>query len=162
MSNSLFTIKIYRFAGTWCFTDKKRNLINEPFISGIPELIDECIEQINPQKDEQKLNKSYRITFSEKQFPGALNYLRFLFEEYGGAWYSKQIIDEEIDLKAKTGWLCPATLKFFVNFPKKIYFLISSIDIEHTFNDYPQNNADRCNIKQLSEEFTKAARGTYL
>jgi len=162
MSNSLFTIKIYRFAGTWCFTDKKRNLINEPFISGIPELIDECIEQINPQKDEQKLNKSYRITFSEKQFPGALSYLRFLFEEYGGAWYSKQIIDEEIDLKAKTGWLCPATLKFFVNFPKKIYFLISSIDIEHTFNDYPQNNADRCNIKQLSEEFTKAARGTYL
>jgi hypothetical protein len=126
MSNALFAIEIYRHAGTWCFTDEERGLIHEPFVSGIPELIDDCINQLKEHEE-----KRYRITFGEKQFPGSAEYLRFHFEEYEGAWYSKQMTDNQIDPNAKIGWLCPATLKFFLYFPKKIYFSITPTSSTH-------------------------------
>lgn len=120
MSNSLFTIEIYKHAGTWCFTDEKRDLIHEPFVCGIPELINDSIKELDK-------SLTYRITFSENKFPGAKDYLRYLLEDSGGAWYSKQIVDQDVDKHAKNGWLCPATLKFFKCFPKKIYFAVESL-----------------------------------
>lgn len=124
MSNALFAIEIYRHAGTWCFTDEKRGLLHEPFVSGIPELIDDCITRLIPHE-----GKSYRITFSEKQFPDSKEYLYFHSEEHGGAWYLKQNTGETINLNSKKGWLCPATLKFFSYFPKEIYFsILPSVD----------------------------------
>lgn len=122
MSNALFVIEIYRHAGTWCFTDEKRDLIHEPFVSGIPELINDCINQLETSKDNR-----YRITFSEKQFPESKEYLRFHFEEHGGAWYSKQVTEKNTEQNTKIGWLCPATLKFFSCFPKRIYFWITPL-----------------------------------
>ena len=119
MSNSILVLELYRNAGTWCFTDVERDLVHEPFISGIPEIIDECIAETVENKAE-----TYRLTFSSQQFPGATNYLTYLFEEYGGAVYTKQKIGQEANPMARTGWLCPATLKFFEVFPKTIYFAI--------------------------------------
>jgi hypothetical protein len=119
MSNSILVLELYRNAGTWCFTDAERDLVHEPFISGIPEIIDECIAETVENKAE-----TYRLTFSNQQFPGATNYLTYLFEEYGGAVYTKQKIGQEANPMARTGWLCPATLKFFEFFPKTIYFAL--------------------------------------
>ena len=48
----------------------------------------------------------------------ACNSLMRQNEEMGGAWYS---------CNAQTGWLCPATLKFFDDFPESIYFKLEKL-----------------------------------
>lgn len=120
MFNSMITIEIYRHAGTWCFTDEARGLLHEPFVLGIPKMIDKLIENIEDQKNKT----TYAITFSERQFPTCSTRLTKLEEEHGGAWY-------ELNSESNTterGWLCPATLKFFSNFPDEIYFTLNAMN----------------------------------
>ncbi|MCK5676729.1 MAG: hypothetical protein KAH99_06910, partial [Verrucomicrobia bacterium] len=42
-SNSLLVIAPYRHANTWVFDDSSRGLLQEPFVAGIPELIDKLV-----------------------------------------------------------------------------------------------------------------------
>ena len=109
MANAMLTIEIYQFNGTWCFTDLKRQLVHEPFVLGIPEIINTVLETNSLYEE----GKNYRILFAEQEFPqthGVLNQVR---EEFNGAWY---------EWNGEEGWLCPATLAFFEYFPAQIYF----------------------------------------
>jgi len=108
MSNAMMSIKIYRYCDTWAFTDISRDLQDEPFVCGIPEIIDYFIEKFSDSKKE-----THRIIFSARNFP--LSHGKLVKEgmESGGAWYS-------YENRAK-GWLCPATLKFFDQHPDELY-----------------------------------------
>lgn len=113
MANAMLCIEIYKLHGIWCFSDEKRELVDEPFILGMTELITAALKHTNLYE----FNKKYRILFSGYDFPFNNGYLNKLGEERGGAWY---------EWNENKGWLCPATLKFFEQFPEKIYFKLEN------------------------------------
>jgi hypothetical protein len=101
------------------FDDSTTGLLQEPFIAGIPEIIEyatakEGIE--NPQD-------GFTLLFSATPFPGHQAILRLApwrGEDCGGNWYQL----EGTDL---TGWLCPALFKYFPTAPDAIYCQISAL-----------------------------------
>jgi hypothetical protein len=107
-SNSLLVIAPYRHAGTWVFDDRARGLKKEPFVAGIPELIDQLVADI-PDADE-----GFRLTFGIQEFPGYEDRLVWLRKGSSGNWYRSETFKAE-------GWLCPALLKYFPEAPKEIY-----------------------------------------
>ena len=110
MGNSMMCIEVYRHCGTWAFTDKERDLVHEPFVAGIPEIIDLFVDNYG-----DKTRETHRITFSDQSFPGSHAYLTKTRNEMNGAWY--QFGDYE-------GWLCPATLKYFPWHPQEVHVAI--------------------------------------
>ena len=46
MANALMVIQPYWFSGTWVFDDPATGLVREPFVAGVPEMIDRLVEQI--------------------------------------------------------------------------------------------------------------------
>lgn len=107
-SNSLLVIAPYRHAGTWVFDEPSRGLKQEPFIAGIPELIDKLVVDI-PDAEH-----GFRLVFSAQEFPGYSHQLVWKREDTNGNWYYCPQFDQE-------GWLCPALLKFFAEAPKQLY-----------------------------------------
>ena len=107
-SNSLLVIAPYRHAGTWVFDDARRGLSKEPFVAGIPELIDKLVADI-PNAD-----KGFRLTFSAQAFPNYDDKLVWKRKGMGGNWYYSERFKTE-------GWLCPALFKYFRQAPKEIY-----------------------------------------
>jgi len=106
--NSMLVIEPYRLSGTWVFDDPSVGLVREPFVSGIPEMIDILVSDI-PDAD-----KGFRLIFSAKPFPGYAMKLAWRREEKGGNWYY-------CEKSKKEGWLCPALFKYFKTAPKEIY-----------------------------------------
>jgi hypothetical protein len=107
-SNSLLVIAPYKYAGTWVFDDPSRGLKQEPFVVGIPQMIDKLVADI-PNADQ-----GFRLIFSAKEFPGYTHKLVWKRKDKSGNWYYSP------QLKAE-GWLCPALFKFFKTAPKEIY-----------------------------------------
>ncbi len=107
-SNSLLVIAPYRYAGTWVFDDSSRGLSKEPFVAGIPELIDKLVADI------PNAAKGFRLTFSAKVFPGYDDKLTWKRKDASGNWYYSETFKAE-------GWLCPALFKYFKVAPKTIY-----------------------------------------
>jgi hypothetical protein len=106
--NALFIIAPYFKHGTWVFTDEHRNLVEEPFVAGVPEIITEMVADIPNAK------AGFRLTFSAAPFPGCELVVTRGEPEAGGYWYHVQNSD-------KKGWLCPALFTFFPEAPKKLY-----------------------------------------
>lgn len=107
-ANAIFIISPYRYGGTWVFDDPDVGLVKEPFVAGIPQLIDKLVKDI-PDAD-----KGFRLLFSSKPFPGHATKLIWRREQNGGNWYYSEEFDSE-------GWLCPALFKYFKKAPKEIY-----------------------------------------
>jgi hypothetical protein len=105
--NALLVIEPYHTGKGWAFDEPRLGLKGEPFVLGIPEMIDKLAAGI-PGAD-----KSIRLIFSQHPFPGALRLDRRR-EENGGNWYYSENYDME-------GWLCPALFKFFPRAPQHIY-----------------------------------------
>jgi hypothetical protein len=105
--NSIFVIFPYRAEGTWVFDDERVGLVREPFIAGVPEIIDGLVASI-PNAD-----KGFKLLFSPKPFPGARRF-EWLYEESEGNWYRDAATGAE-------GWLCPALFKYFAAAPRQIY-----------------------------------------
>jgi hypothetical protein len=78
MSNAMMVIFPYRHERTWVFDDRSAGLVREPFVSGIPEMIDALVKDI-PQAE-----KGFRLLFSANPFPGYQAVLIWLAQEYGG------------------------------------------------------------------------------
>ena len=108
MTNALMVIAPYWHEGTWVFDDEGRGLNKEPFVSGIPEMIDMLV------KDIPNARMGFRLLFSSAPFPGYQVELMQAKEEYDGYWYREQ--DRLLE-----GWLCPALLKYFDAAPERIY-----------------------------------------
>jgi hypothetical protein len=108
MTNAMMVIFPYQSEHTWVFDDERVGLIREPFVSGVPKMIDILVQDI-PNAD-----KGFKLLFAANPFPGYQAELVWLKEEYGGQWYSWK----EQNLE---GWLCPALFKYFSETPAKIY-----------------------------------------
>lgn len=108
--NQINQIEIYRTASGWSFDDPSVGLVAEPFVCGIPEIIDVFS------------GKADRVTatFSKEWFPSYEFILYLKREENGGGWYLAEVIDKE-------GWLCPAVLRYFETLPETIYVRIQPL-----------------------------------
>lgn len=104
----------YRLHNTWMFDDEPLGLVQEPFVSGAPEIIDILVQEI-PNFDE-----GFKLLFSAIPFPGYQAELIWVKEEYNGNWYRWNQLNKE-------GWLCPAMFKYFSEPPKKIYCKAESL-----------------------------------
>lgn len=108
MANQIIVIYPYLYENTWVFDDDAVGLEKEPFVCGIPEMIDIMTQNID------SADKGFKMLFSSFPFPGYQAELVHLREQYGGNWYSWQ----EHNLE---GWLCPAMFRYFATTPEKIY-----------------------------------------
>ncbi len=107
-SNSLMILMPYKYAGTWVFDDPAVGLKQEPFVAGIPEMMDEMVKDI-PNAD-----KGFRLLFSAKPFPGYTHKLTWLRGDPAGNWYYSEQFKKE-------GWLCPGLFKYYSEPPKELY-----------------------------------------
>jgi len=107
-ANSIMVIMPYRYAGTWAFDDSTVGLTKEPFVAGIPEMIDEMVKDI-PDAD-----KGFRLIFSTQPFPGYKHLLVWRRTDKSGNWYYSEEFKKE-------GWLCPGLFKYYKTAPKEIY-----------------------------------------
>ena len=98
----------YRYHGSWVFDDEAAGLEREPFVSGIPQMIDIVV------KDIPNAESGFRLIFSASPFPGFQIELTWEREEFGGNWYCWK----EKDM---TGWLCPAMFAYFDCAPDKLF-----------------------------------------
>ncbi len=108
----MFVIQPYWHAGTWVFDDERVGLDKEPFVAGVPEIIDQAIKKAGLSKT--KLKKGFRLLFSHLPFPDHQIKLEHESEEGGGNWYN----ENQLELR---GWLCPALFKYFAKAPKELY-----------------------------------------
>ena len=94
--------------GTWVFDDPTVGLHAEPFVKGIPGMIDWLVAGIPDAK------KGFCLSFSAQPFQGWGKKLTLLCAENGGNWY-------ETENPRMHGWLCPNLLCFFKEPPKVLY-----------------------------------------
>ncbi len=108
MANVLRVIAPYWYEGTWVFDDPEVGLVREPFVSGVPDMIDDLVQDI------PNARAGFRLTFSAGPFPGYERALLWVRKEYGGNWYRSE--DPPME-----GWLCPALFNYFDEEPEKLY-----------------------------------------
>ena len=105
MANALMVIAPYWYQGTWVFDDEAVGLNKEPFVAGVPEMIDNLVKAI------PNARSGFRLIFSLGPFPGYQRELTWVREEYDGNWY-------KIEGQQMEGWLCPALLRYFDKAPQ--------------------------------------------
>lgn len=110
MPNAIQVIFPYRDQGVWMFDDRAKDLIREPFVSGIPAMMDLLVADIDDAE------KGFALYFSDRPFPGAQLHVELAGPESGGNWYKIEINGTEMK-----GWLCPALFKYFDRAPETIY-----------------------------------------
>jgi hypothetical protein len=110
MPNQILVIAPYWLdaVGTWVFDDADVGLFQEPFVSGVPEMINFLVNDIPNARN------GFRLIFSAAPFPGFQKRLMWRREEFGGNWYAS-------DDPPMEGWLCPALFRYFEKAPAKLY-----------------------------------------
>lgn len=115
MNNSIMIIHPYWKHGTWCFSDEATGLVDEPFVSKIPEIINLLL--LKEEIYVLAMMEGFTAIFSATPFPeysGILEHIRS--DESGvGNWYKYEDIE---------GWLCPALFLYFSEAPKQIYIKV--------------------------------------
>jgi hypothetical protein len=106
--NSIIAIRPYWSGATWAFDDPAAGLLCEPFVAGIPEMIDILVRDIPDAR------AGFRLIFAAGPFPGAMGRMEWVREEYGGNWY--RWTDRNME-----GWLCPALFEYFEEAPRELY-----------------------------------------
>jgi hypothetical protein len=110
MANALIVIRPYRREGVWVFDDPAAGLEQEPFVAGVPEMIERFVAGIPDAEN------GFELTFSAEPFPGHQAKLIWLRREYEGNWYGWPETRQE-------GWLCPALFRYFEKAPEALYCL---------------------------------------
>ena len=108
MPNALLIIYPYWHGDTWVFDDESVGLRQEPFVFGIPKIIDELVKDIPESRN------GFRLIFSAQPFPGYQKELIWIRKEMQGNWYKTENPPME-------GWLCPALYRYFEKAPGRIY-----------------------------------------
>lgn len=106
--NAILVIAPYRYNGTWVFDDPRFGLVREPFVAGVPEMIDALVADL-PHADD-----GFRLTFSSRPFPGFQQKLTWVRGDMDGNYY-------KIDDPPMEGWLCPAMFKYYDKPPAELY-----------------------------------------
>lgn len=113
-SNTMMTIKPYSYNGTWVFDDPDLELRREPFVAGVPEMIDVLVKDIPDARD------GFRLLFSAQPFPGHQKTLTWIRGDAQGNYY-------RLDDPPLEGWLCPALFRYYKEAPRAIYVKAESI-----------------------------------
>jgi hypothetical protein len=106
--NAIRVIAPYWGNDTWVFDDPEVKLEREPFVAGVPEMIDKLVAGI------PNARSGFRLLFSEFRFPGHQAEFRWVRAEGDGNWYA--LADGSAE-----GWLCPALFRYFENAPRQIF-----------------------------------------
>lgn len=106
--NAIMVIAPYRHQGTWVFDDASAGLVQEPFVAGVPEMIDVLVEDV-PHAE-----RGFRLLFSAKEFPGYQKKLTWLRGDAGGNYYA-------LDDPPMEGWICPVMFKYYTEAPEELY-----------------------------------------
>jgi hypothetical protein len=107
-SNAILVIAPYWFNGTWVFDDEAAGLKREPFVAGVPEMIDILVKDIPDARD------GFRLLFAANPFPGYQKRLTWLRGDMGGNYY-------RLDDPPMEGWICPAMFRYYSSAPKNLY-----------------------------------------
>src|SRR5438067_9570335 len=94
-SNAIVVIAPYWYKGTWVFDDPAVGLTREPFVAGVPEMIDRLVKDIPDAK------RGFRLLFSAHPFPGHQKKLTWVRGDSQGNYY-------RLDDPPMEGWICPA------------------------------------------------------
>ena len=106
--NAIVIIMPYRYSGTWVFDDDRVGLVREPFVAGVPEMIDTLVSDIPDAEN------GFRLLFSATPFPGYQKKLTWVRGDSGGNYY-------RTDDPPMEGWLCPALMRYYDEAPKELY-----------------------------------------
>jgi hypothetical protein len=117
IANAMLVIQPYWFSGTWVFDDESTGLLREPFVSGVPAMIDRLVEVAKIPNAQ----KGFRLLFSASPFPGQHGSYVRTRSESGGTWYRDESTGAE-------GWLCPALFKYFDTAPPTLYARAERLD----------------------------------
>jgi hypothetical protein len=112
--NQLFLIRPYLHHGVWVFDDPAVGLVKEPFVAGIPEMIERATGEI------PDASRGFVAIFSAGFFPGAQIVLERDRDEGGGTWYRWPEMGQE-------GWLCPALFRYFETAPERLYIQVKPV-----------------------------------
>ncbi len=107
-SNSIMVVAPYWYKGTWVFDDPAVGLKREPFVAGVPEMIDVLV------KDMPDSQEGFRLLFSASPFPGFQKKLTWLRGDSGGNYY-------KLDQPPLEGWICPAMFRYYKAAPQALY-----------------------------------------
>ena len=107
-SNSIFVIAPYWYNGTWVSDDAAAGLKREPFVGGVPEMMNVLVKDIPDARE------GFRLTFSAQPFPGHQYKLGWLRGDTTGNGY-------KLDEPAMEGWICPAMFRYYSEAPKMLY-----------------------------------------
>jgi hypothetical protein len=118
-TNSIRVIQPYWSNGTWVFDDESVGLVREPFVAGVPEILNEMVQAI------PNARSGFRLYFSDSPFPGHQGHFELFRAEYGGSWYRQ--VKSGAGAKAAEGWLCPALFKYFSQAPKDLYIQVAAL-----------------------------------
>ncbi len=113
-ANAIMVIAPYWYNGTWVFDDPEVNLKREPFVAGVPEMIDVLVKEIPDSKD------VFRLLFSAMPFPGHQKRLTWLRGDSGGNNY-------ELDDPPIEGWICPAMFRNYRSPPPALYVIAEAL-----------------------------------
>lgn len=127
-------LQLYPDGKLWRFDDSSRKLLAEPFVSGTPELLTLIRNSL------KITSKELVVFFSDDSFFGADIVVhqvevemkdkngKVVPQKYG-AWYGLIITLEDGTKQQMTGWLCPATLRYFDNYPEMIYIRMENAPV---------------------------------
>lgn len=108
-NNSIMTLDLYKTQNAWVFDDPTFDIVREPFVLGISEIISSYLDEGAT---------TCTIFFSHQAFP-TCETLTLDFEEADGGWYSVQS-------SGMRGWLCPVTRIYMNGIPENIYMKVQS------------------------------------
>lgn len=107
-SNAIMVVAPYWYNGTWVFDDPAVGLRREPFVAGIPEMIDVLVKDVDDAKG------GFRLLFSARPFPGHQKRLTWLRGSAEGNYY-------KLDDPPMEGWICPAMFRYYKAPPETLY-----------------------------------------
>ena len=117
--NAVNQIQVYWNGITWVFDDARVGLVEEPFVAGADRFISEAIDELHDFALDNAKKNGVLITFSSTEFPAipweARVVLTSEFKKLGEGMYMTGT--------GESGWLCPATLHYFEDYPKEIFSL---------------------------------------
>lgn len=96
---------------TWVFDDESVNLLAEPFVLGMDLIISNALARLGIL---EAAKTGFRLSFSNKAFPGFESELVLNRHEAGGAYYDEVNTNEQ-------GWLCPALFLYYKEAPQAIF-----------------------------------------
>lgn len=113
--NAIHVITPDKKNGVWAFDDASVGLVREPFVSGMPEILDYLVRNI-PNAD-----AGFGLLFSDREFPGYNMRLSKATTEAGGTWYITYIKHADGAIGIMQGWLCPALFLYYEAAPEQLY-----------------------------------------